>query len=157
MTDILTVLDNTALLEENLAKFYEWLGEKFSHNKELRAFYHQMSFDELAHRDLVKYQIRVVRKEKDQFSDVDISLDYLKDISEKVMEHRKNDLPSVEDSLRQTVEIENSLAERYFETVIKQSNKGFAALIQNLGDSSKEHLERCLEMAKKHNIPTDQD
>ncbi|MEF9426181.1 MAG: hypothetical protein L0956_03045 [Candidatus Mariimomonas ferrooxydans] len=152
MKDILTILRLVEKLEESLSNLYDWLSNKFSDNQEARSFFNQLSFEENSHRNLVSYQIRVARQNKDLFADVEADVEGIKNALEKIKLIMDNSSLSFEDAVRLTVEIESTLAEQYAVILMKQSIKEFSKLIDSLGSGFKEHHNNLKKMANKYNI-----
>lgn len=155
MQDIITILSKTEKLEESLSELYRWLSNALSSNQEISDFFRLLSLDETSHRDIVRYQIRVVRKDKHLFPDISADVEYVEDALQKIREFRSNSFPSIESSLRFAVEMESSIAEKFFTSIMKQCNKEFAALVDNMSCACRGHLTKCIEMANKHNIEID--
>ncbi len=151
MADILLVLMRIEVLEGKISELYEWFSRLFSDNKEVSDFFSKMSGDEKQHKDLVSYQVRLVRKNRSIFSDIDADVSAIEDELRRIREFRGTS-PSVDSALRFALELERSLCEHYYKDVLKRSNKEVSALIDNLAKACECHCEDCLGIAKKFGI-----
>lgn len=151
MVDTLLVLMRIEELEGKVGELYKWLSELFKDEKEVSSFFSGMSSDEKQHRELAAYQIRVVRKNRSMFPDVDVDLKVIEDELSKVGKFRDSS-PTVESALRFALEIEKSICEQYYKDVLKQSNKEVATLIDNLAKACEDHYKDVLEIAKKYGV-----
>jgi hypothetical protein len=73
MISVITMLSRMEALEDGLAELYEWLSKRFS-DSAVSGFFIRLSLDEKAHRDLVRYQVRMVRSDRKLFPDVEADL-----------------------------------------------------------------------------------
>jgi rubrerythrin len=152
MHDIITILSKTEKLEESLSELYRWLSNTFSSDQEISDFFRHLSLDETSHRDIVRYQLRVARKDRHLFPDISADIGYVEDALQKIRDFRSNSLPSIESSLKFAVEMESNIAEKFFTSIMNQCNKEFATLVDNMSCACRGHLAKCIEMANKHNI-----
>ncbi len=151
MVDTMLVLMRIEELEGKVGDLYEWLSELFKEEKEVSSFFARLTSDEKQHKELAAYQIRVVRKNRSMFPEVDVDLKVIEDELSKVGKFRDSS-PTLESALRFALQIEKSLCEQYFKDVLKQSNKEVSALIDNLARACKDHYRDVLEMARKYGI-----
>ncbi len=151
MVDTMLVLMRIEELEGKVGELYEWLSELFKDEKEASSFFARLTSDEKQHKELAAYQIRVVRKNRSMFPEVDVDLKVIEDELSKVGKFRDSS-PTLESALRFALQIEKSLCEQYFKDVLKQSNKEVSALIDNLARACKDHYRDVLEMAGKYGI-----
>lgn len=156
MYNIITILSKTEKLEESLSELYRWLSDTFSTNQEISDFFRHLSLDETSHRDIVRYQLRVVRKDRHLFPEISANVGYIEDALQKIREFRNKSLPSIESSLKFAVNMESNIAEQFFASIMKQCNKEFATLVDNMSCACRGHLKKCIEMANKHNIQIDE-
>jgi hypothetical protein len=114
MYNIITILSKTEKLEESLSELYRWLSDTFSTNQEISDFFRHLSLDETSHRDIVRYQLRVVRKDRHLFPEISANVGYIEDALQKIREFRNKSLPSIESSLKFAVNMESNIAEQFF-------------------------------------------
>ncbi len=151
MADVLSVLMRIEELEGKISELYEWLSKVFDNDKEIKSFFAKMTSDERQHKELAAYQIRVVRKNRSMFSDIDVDLSVIEGELNEVRRYRSGS-PTVESALRFALQIEKSLCEQYFKDVLKQSNKEISTLIDNLARACEDHYKNVLAIAKKYGI-----
>jgi rubrerythrin len=149
MTDIISVLRKIVALEGKLAELYEWLGKVFADDRELGAFFFKLSLDEKQHRDLAAYQLKVAVKNRGMFGNVGVNVDHMENFIQRVDSFRSSAPKTPENAFKFVLQIENSLCEQYYATVMKESNEDVAALINTLSRECDNHYRECLEMAKK--------
>jgi rubrerythrin len=151
MPDVMLVLMRIEELEGKISELYEWLSKLFNDKKEVSSFFARMSLDEKQHKDLAGYQIRVVRKNRSIFPDIEADLSVIEGQLSKIGQFRSG-VPTPESAIRFALEIEKHLCEQYYREVLKQSNKEISTLIDNLAKACEDHYKDCLEFAKKHGI-----
>ncbi len=151
MADILLVLMRIEELEGKLSELYEWLSSVLDDNKEIGSFFAGMSLDEKQHKDLAGYQVRLVRKNRAMFSDIDVDLSVIEGELSKVRQFRM-DSPTVDSAVKFALEIEKSLCEQYYKDVLKQSNKEVSTLIDNLAKACEDHYKSVQKISKKYGI-----
>ena len=139
--DVLKILE---LLEDTLANLYETLSQKFADDKKLSALFYRLNIDEISHRDLVKYQMRLLKKsESEDFADIEIDISEIEELLDKAKEAILSldgiDPPK---AIELAMEIESSAAERHYNSAIRQSNPKLAKLLHSLGEGDKHHLQR---------------
>ncbi len=152
MVNVITILSRIEELEGGLAEVYEWLSGQFHDSADVSGFFFRLSLDEKAHRDLVRYQVRMVRGDRKLFPDVEADLQAVDFVLHKVKQFRDSGSPTLQHSLRFAVDVESSVAEHYVSTALGRSNPAIAGLIENLSRASSGHLKECREMAEKHAI-----
>jgi hypothetical protein len=150
MVNIVMILSRMEQLEGGLAELYEWLSGQFPDSADVSGFFFRLSLDEKAHRDLVRYQLRMVRGDRKLFPDVEGDLSVLDTVAKRIKQFRDSASPTLQHSLRFAVEVESSIAEHYVSTILGRSNPAIAGLIENLCRASGGHLKECREMAGKH-------
>lgn len=148
--DIVFSLRQIKRLEGALNELYGLLGGQFFDNDEIRTFFLQLSLEEKEHFDLASYQLSVVQKNRHLFSDLDMDMDVFTDVLMKVIDFRRNSLPSIKEALQFTAEIENLIYKQYYLLIKRQPIKEFSALIKRLASDSSNHLQMCIKMAKKY-------
>ena len=153
MEKILKVLNRIEELEESLADLYSRLSRAFADNKEEHDFFASLSEEEESHRDLARYQIRLVRNSHEPFTDVDIDIACIESLISRAREFAQHTAPTIEDALQVTLELETNLAEHYISSAIKQANPEVSGLIDNLCLGCRKHLRDCIEMGKRYHVP----
>ncbi len=144
---ILVVLRTYGELESEAAKLYAGFAAQFQHDDKARDFFIKLAEDEKAHFDLVKYQERVVRKAPKDFAPVDVDMPAIEKTISAIAAFRKTS-PALKDAIRFALDIETEIVEHYTGTVMKESNKGFAQLMQGLTANAKDdHYKELIKFA----------
>lgn len=152
MADIYKILHALEELEDVAAQLYEKLSEHFKDNKEASFFFYKMSLDEISHRDLVKYQQKLVKRSaKDDFADIDIDISDIYALTARITQIlSSSEMPSLNDAVKFAIEIESSAVEKHYRTAMKKANPDLAILLDSLGSSDKVHLTRLQEFYTKN-------
>jgi rubrerythrin len=148
--DILSVLTKLAQLESEASKLYEGFSTLFTDDEKAREFFKKLSQDEQAHYDLVKYQERVVRKAPKDFGPVDVNMAAIERTLTRIVEFRGAN-PSLKDAIRFSLDVETEIAEQYAATIMDQSNKDMAAMMNGLTAGIKEdHYKQLIAFAASY-------
>lgn len=147
MTQIYNVLKALRELEELAAQLYEKFSEYFKEEKEVSFFFYKMHLDEISHKDLINYQLRLIQKSsKDSFKEVDIDISTIISLSERIREVLEADnILELEEAIKIAIEIESSAAEKHYRQAMKEANPDIARLLESLGTEDKVHLTRLQE------------
>jgi rubrerythrin len=154
MEDIYTVLRHLEELEHSISRLYERFSRDFSNDREASFFFYRLSLDEIAHRDLVKYQLKLVKKSKpDEFAEVDIDIEEIKELTDNIKkEYLSKDELSIEKAVELALKIESNAAEHHYRQAMKQARPELARLLDSLGRSDKEHLAVIRDYIKTHEL-----
>lgn len=152
MTDIISALKKIELMEGKLSELYAWFSKVFEDNREFASFFFKLSLDEKQHRDLVTFQLKLARNNRGLFGNTVVSVDHIESFIKKLDDFRTTnpDRPQAEAVFPFVLQIENSLCEQYYSSVMEQSNEDVAELVKTLSKECDNHYRECLEMAKKH-------
>jgi CheY-like chemotaxis protein len=151
--EILRGLDIIKGLELQLSSTYEKLSEHFSESdKELSAFFYNLSLDESNHANFVTMQKRMVRGAKNSFAG-EISLE-MKEIEtiESACQKLELEPPGAEDALAKTYQIESSAAEFYAFSALNKTNKDMSKFLMELAKQFGDHYETVLDFVVKKGI-----
>lgn len=148
--DILTALNDIEKLELKLSELYRHCSRLFSDDTVVASLFKKLSEEEQAHYDLVQYQKRLIRKNKELFRDVTIDVAEITQVTGKADSLLKAHPPlSVEEAIRSAIEIEKNAAEYHYRTAIQQANPDVAAFLKNLGGYDDGHARSLGEFLKK--------
>ena len=150
MTNVVSVLKKIEELEGSLAELYSWLSTLFSDNQVISSFFFNLSLEEKQHKDIAAYQVRVIRRNPLLFDKIEVNMNIIEDYLVKIKQVRHEPVPTKEEALKLTLDLENSLCEKYYALAMRQSNKEFASVINALASACKDHYSICLEIAEKH-------
>lgn len=147
--DLLTVLRYLETLESKMADLYAGFSKTFGQDGEAAAFFSGMSMEEIAHRDLVRYQHKLVRKNPDEFKGVDVDIGSLKKVIEEVEEvmYFPGDR-SLKDAAIAAIGFENDAAEGHYRSAMEQSNPDVSRLLDSLSSSDRNHAARLSGFAR---------
>lgn len=148
MEDILMILSKLAKLEQTMSQVYAWCSERFAADAPVRILFYNLSVEENAHYNIVKYQERVVRGAPKEFGRVSINMAAVDDALAALAAFRAGE-PTVADAIQFARKMEDSLAECYAMEVMDQSNSGLAEMVRKLaeteGGEHKQRLERFIQ------------
>lgn len=130
-------------LETRLSLFYGALAERFAGEEETVAFFRQMGRDEVEHRDLVRYQRRLVARNPADFREVEFDPAGLEEVTARIDTLLETlSLVSLAQALAETLSLERDAAEQHYRTVMGPSNPDLARLVANLAAQDRAHLTR---------------
>ncbi len=149
--DILFVLRKLGELENQASKAYEWIASILQNDAKARGFFLKLSEVEKAHFDLVKYQERVVRKSPKDFAPVDVDITAI-DRAIAMIAAFRTTTPGLRDAIRFALDLETEIAVSYAASVMEQSNKDFAQVVQGLtaNASQGDHYQELIRFAAAH-------
>lgn len=153
--DIIKALDIIEKLELKLSELYDYFYKLFLDNKEISGLFFKLSIEEKGHADLVRFQRRIVIKNKDLIKDIDIDLDttFIHNIISKADSILKSSSkPTIEDALKLAIELENDSGEYHYKNFIKYKDHAFSLLLENLNKNDEDHIEQIKEIANKLKI-----
>ena len=145
--DILVVLRKLGEMESEASKAYEWVASLLQDDANAREFFLKLSEVEKAHFDLVKYQERVVRKAPKDFAPVDVNIAAIDKAIAMIAAFRKTK-PDLRGAIRFALDLETEIAVSYTASVMNQSNKDFAQVVQGLtANSQGNHYKELIQFA----------
>lgn len=148
---ILQTLEN---LEDGMARLYDSLRRRHAGDAAAAGFFALMRDEELSHRDIVRYQQRVMLKTPE------ISLE-LADFDQAAVEQTMRTVENLiaqqgsltlAEALRSSVAIEADAAEQHYRTVVGRASPALGRLVQNLGTFDKEHAAKLGAFAHSHGV-----
>ena len=148
-----TVLKRIEELEDKLAVCYEQLQKTFYYNPSVASFFYRMSLDEKSHGDIVRYQLRVLNKNKSAFGKITLDMSKIDETLDRISKIMKDE-PSIKDALQFTLDIEKSAAEFYLISAGKESNGDLSVLLDNFALSCKTHFANVQKFMEEQNFDT---
>ncbi len=147
---LLKVLGPLEKLETRLSELYKRFSERFQNDAEASVFFYQMSVDEGAHADLVRFQRRQVTADPARFKEVDVDISEI----EKILSHADLLLKSaerltLEEAFEAAIGIESSAADQHYITAITLSNPDTARLFKSLTLFDGRHFLAVEDFARK--------
>ena len=138
-----------ATLEFQLAELYGIYAKIFHDDEEARALFTKLRRDELAHKNLVDLQIRLAAKSSEGSAEVNMDADAIRETSERIEQHIKDGIFTIEDAVKFSVDIERSSLERHSNQAFKDTLPELALLIESLAKGDEAHLKSILEFSDK--------
>jgi rubrerythrin len=147
---LLKLLDPLEKLETQLSELYKRFSEIFRNDAEASVFFYQMSVDEAAHADLVRFERRQVRADPTHFKEVDVDSREVEKISSYADHLLKSaEGLTVEKALEASIDIENSVADQHYITAITLSNSDVSRLFKSLTSFDCRHFLAFEDFARK--------
>lgn len=151
--DIIKTLEILKKLELKARDLYEFYNKTFIYDREAAGVFYGMSLDEKSHADMLDYQIRMVRKNRAMFKDVDIDLEEVSSMIGRIGSSVSAPVPpSLGEALTLAIEFEVGACEYHYCTLLIKSNPDVAPLIRALGSSDREHAGMLRELAMRRGI-----
>ncbi len=150
---VLNVLDEIAKLELKLMDLYNFFSNLFKDDQDASSSFFKLSLDEKQHAELVQYQKRVVRKNPNDFLEISIDINEIREIISKVESIMRSPVPpKLEESIKFALLMEKSAAEYHYKSAMEQSNPEFANFLNNLSSVDNDHYETIKKLAERKNI-----
>jgi rubrerythrin len=147
---ILKLLDPLEKLETQLSELYKRYSEIFQNDAEASILFSQMSVDETAHADLVRFERRMVRGDPTHFKEVDADSGKMEEILSRVGLLLKSTAGlTVEKAIETAIDLENNVAEQHYITAIALSNSEVARLFNSLTSFDCRHFLAVEDFARK--------
>jgi len=148
--NILVVLKKLEELEIAMSKTYQWIAQLFPQERQVCDFFNNMAVDEYAHYEYVRYQSRMVRRAPKDYGEVNVDIADIERTLAEVARFRASN-PTVKDAIRFALHIETEVTERLATTLMAQSNKEFAAFLNQLaGPMQQDHYKALITFAKSY-------
>lgn len=148
---ILRALEN---FEDTLAHYYNCLRLAYESDQETAVFFSRMRDEELSHRDIVRYEQRLMFKSPENYLDLD---DYDQSALEQMMRTVEDLIVrsahlTLDEALRASVRIEKAAAQQHLRSIIGRVNPALGRLVQDLGGRDLNHTERLKTFADSRGI-----
>ena len=160
--DIVKALEMLKNLELKMEKLYARYHRLFSADTNASAVFLVLQAEERSHADLIDYQIRMARRNRALFRDVEFDAGTLNNLiagiegatnSAQLAAESAAEPVSLEHALALSIEFENNACEYHYRTLIVESNPEIEPLIRNLGSSDKMHAETLGTLSQKVKLP----
>ncbi len=141
--DIITALEVLKKLELKVQDLYAYYHTLFGADKAAAGVFYELSLEEKSHADLIDYQLRIIKKNKLMFNDVEFDMESLNQLIAKRESQISSKKPiSFEGAVKFGMELENDALEYHYKTLIAKSNSEVGELINKLGTFDKEHFDK---------------
>jgi len=139
---ILQILSSLERLEQQIADLYHWFSDHFTDDDDASGLFFRMSLQEKSHVSLVRYGRKMVHASPDEFGDVEVDSQLIRELSSEIGNFRgENPQPTLGQALRFAMRVESHAAENIHRTVLIDSNPEVAGVIGNLATADQEHFE----------------
>lgn len=148
--NIVKALEMLKKLELKMEDLYSHYHRLFFYDPEVSGIFLLLQNEEKSHADLIDYQIRMARKNRELFQDVEydaIPLEHLVASIEKAVQ--SSEPVSVERAIAFSMEVEKNACELHYRTLIVISNPEIGPLIRNLGTSDGMHAETLASLSQR--------
>lgn len=136
--------------EQVMADLYRTLARLHGGDAEAEDLFDTLAKGEVSHRDIIRYERRLVHNNPDEFVRSDFDPGSIGEAAAKAQAATREAASlSLEQALRVSFEIESSAAEHHYQTAMAQSNPAVAAMVRQLDAYDKEHIEVLRAFAKK--------
>lgn len=150
MLDLISILRNYQDLENDLSKFYLWLSDIFSTDEEVSRFFSKLYMEEEQHKNIVSYQMKLVRANPIHFRNKTINGALVKKTREVLNDlMSKSNNINLELALKQALILEACTMESYFSCVFNSLSKELETLVKNMQKESLSHFEKIKGFMKK--------
>jgi rubrerythrin len=148
--NIVRALEMLRKLELKMENLYGHYHELFFYDTEAAGIFLLLQSEEKSHAGLLDYQIRMARKNRDLFQDVEYDMAPLEHLISRIEEAiQPADPVTVERAIAFSLEVETSACEYHYRTLIVQSNPAMEELIRNLGAADQVHAETLGTLAQR--------
>jgi rubrerythrin len=149
-------LRSLEVLEEKMADAYGCFQARFRGDPATALFFATMKNEELGHRDIVRYERRLVFRGEEDFREIDWSDADVVETGRRADDTRdpasSRDLDEI---LRRCIALEESLAEIHYRTAVVAANPAIGEVITRLGSSDRAHIETLHRFAaSRHPVET---
>ena len=151
--DLWTVLRHLEELEGRMADLYERFSRQFHEDKEAAGFFYSLSLEEISHRDLIRYERRLVSKNPGLFSRVEINIEEIREACAKIEGIIGSDGPfSLKQAVLTSLGFEKEAAECHYRSVMTRSNPGVAGLLDSLCQADRDHVGKVTDFARSRGL-----
>jgi len=138
--DISSAIREIQRYKTSTANFYAWLAGLFTEDREAYAVFYKLNMREQAHIDLGNYQIRTIRKAKNEFSNIDVDAGYFQEKIDLVEEFRKKE-PTLKEALYFVRQLEQDSPLCHCAALMNKHNRPFAELLGQLSITCNAHCD----------------
>lgn len=152
MNNIFFVLRALDELEDVISLLYSKFSTLFEDDKESAVFFYRLSLDEIAHRDFIKYHMRILSKLKtDDKIQSDIDIDEITSLTSEVTDLLLSEKQwTVKEAVTTSIKLEANAAERHYKKALSNINNEISNLLKHLGKDDEKHISDLNEFAKKY-------
>lgn len=154
--NLLEVLKQYEELEAKMAELYRMFSESFAQDEQAALFFYRLSGEEMSHRDLIRFQLRLVQKDSAVFDGIDLELPALNSLLAKVGAIFQSPRTwSLKEAIRFALAMENDAGEFHLRSRNIQPDQPLSQLLHSLGRADRAHGLALVELAETHGIQPD--
>ncbi len=152
--DILKAFDVLGHLESRVQALYDYYNKLFIDDREAAGMFYTLALDEKYQCDIVAYQTRMVRRNRNLFKDVEIDVSAVDSVLSRIESILKSPTPpTLDEAVAFTLDLKVNSLEYHYTNLIAKSNPEVAPLISALASSDKEHTLMLSNLAGKRGVP----
>ena len=138
--DLIVVLNALEQLEATLAVVYAHFSQALKSNAAASELFRRLSEDESSHRQTVRYQQRLVRRNPKRLAEIEVDLGVVQGLLSRASALLETKYITVDAALNFAIEVEYEAAEYHLKNALSQTNPSVAKLLRALGAADEEHL-----------------
>lgn len=147
--NIFKVFDAIEKVELKISELYKYFNKLFTDEKGAAALFFRMSLDEQSHADLIKYQRRLARQNKNLSKDIEMDISRVDKLISEIDNIIGSHKPlSLGEAIKLSIEIENDIMEYHGRHALIKTVPEVAELLKNLFGEDHKHIELLKELAK---------
>lgn len=148
--DIIKALEMLKKLELKMEDLYGHYHRLFFYDAEAAGIFLLLQAEEKSHAGLIDYQIRMARRNRDIFQDVEYDTAPLEHLISGIEEAIKTaESVTVERAIEFSIQVEKSACEYHYRTLIVESNPEMEELVKNLGSSDQMHADTLRSLSER--------
>jgi rubrerythrin len=141
--EIMKALHELKQFEIKAQELYGHYQGLFQEDKEAAGFFLAISDEEKSHADIIEFQIKLARKNKKLFGDVEFDIKPVSVLVDKMDSQIRSAQPvSLESAIQFSISLEMDSIEHFYRTLMAKSNPEVVEFICKLGADEKEHVDK---------------
>ncbi|MBI5190316.1 MAG: hypothetical protein HZA22_06550 [Nitrospirae bacterium] len=150
LSDLLVRLEE---FEGKLALLYDCYAGRFTHTPDVSELFAKLGFEENSHRDIVRYEGRVVKNDPDYFGDIDANIKLVEENLERVaaaIETRYQ--ATVEEAVGFALTIEKSSLENLYLSIPETLDPAFGRIVTAMKAGCTDHVAAVTGIIRRHGL-----
>jgi rubrerythrin len=148
------ILRSLESLEDTMAQCYDCLRLRYAADHEVAAFFARMRDEELSHRDIVRFEQRVMFRSPENYRDLP---DYDQEALERTLRGVEKLIEgaaclSLDEALRRSAAFEHEATEQHYRSAVGQASPALGTLVKRLGSGDEHHAARLWSFASGRGI-----
>ena len=147
--ELMVVLNGLEQLEGTLALVYAHFSQALRSNEAVSDLFRRLSEDEYSHRQKVRYQQRLVRRNPKRLAEIDVDLSAVGRLTGRATAFLHTEYITVDAALNFAIEVEYEAAEYHLKNALSQTNPSLTKLLRALGTADEGHVGLLREFISK--------